>query len=155
MRAQDRREIFAMRPHDSAIQLAWESYHYVLNNGRGRIAWHNQRPAAFAAFTESWPGHWNAWMFGTDDFRAAAVPLMRWFRTEAREILSVCNGRRLEADSIADHYEGHKLIKALGGKPESTMKNFGKNGETFIKFVWISGENDAVIRPHYVPTAAE
>lgn len=150
MREDDKREILAMRPHDSQVMLAWEAYHMIRNNGRGRIAWHDGRPAALAAFTEAWPGHWNVWMFGTKDFRAAAVPLIRWIRDEAREILSVCKGLRLECDSIADHDEAHKMIRALGGKAESEMRNYGKGGETFIKFVWLPNVNDAVLSRHYV-----
>lgn len=150
MREDDRREIFAIRPHDSPVQLAWESYHYIRNNGRGRIAWHKQRPAAVAAFTEAWPGHWNVWMFGTNDFRAAAVPLIRWIRSEAREILSVCKGHRLEADSLFDHHDAHRMMRALGAKEESRMPRYGKGGEEFIKFVWLNGVNSDVLNPHYV-----
>lgn len=150
MRESDRAEILAMRPHDSPIMLAWEAYHMIRNGGRGRVAWHNQRPVAFAAFTEAWPGHWNAWMAGTDEFKAVVVPLMRWFRSEAREILSVCKGLRLEADSIATHSDAHRMMLALGAKEESRMPRYGKGGEDFIKFVWLNGENDGVLSRHYV-----
>lgn len=154
MRAVDRAEIYAMRPHDSPVRLAWESYHHILNNGRGRIAWAKGRPAAVAAFTEDWPGVWSVWMFGTDDFRAAAVPLLRWFRKEANEILSVCNGHRLQCDSRCGHDEAHKMIQALGGIPEGpAMRKFGKDGSDFQRFVWINGENDAVLKPHYTRAA--
>jgi len=150
MRASDQREILAIRPHDSLMQLAWESYHLIRYQGRGRIAWHKGRPAALAAFTENWPGHWNVWMFGTNDFKPAAVELIRWIRRELPLIIRDCNGRRLEADSIEGHHEAHAMMKALGAREEVPMRCFGKGGETFIKFVWIHGENDSFIKPHYV-----
>ena len=153
MRESDKREIFAMRPHDNPYLLAWEAYHMVLNNGRGRIAWHNGKPAVFCAFTETWPRRWNCWMFGTEDFRAAAMPAIRWFRNEAREILTVCEAHRLDCDSIEGHAEAHKMIKALGGVEDGPpMRRYGKNGETFQRFVWFNGENN-VLEPGYVRAA--
>lgn len=153
MRDCDKREIFALRPHDSPIQLAWEAYHIVKNQGRGRIAWHKQKPAAFAAFSEVWPGRWQAWAFGTEHFTAAAVPLLRWFRNEAREILTVCKAHRLDCDSIVDHYEAHKMLRAMGAKEDGPpMRKFGKGGEDFQRFVWINGETD-VLNPGYVRAA--
>lgn len=154
MRAADRREIMAMRPHDSAVHLAWEAYHTVKAQGRGRIAWHKGKPAAFAAFTEIWPGRWQCWMFGTDHFKDAAVPLLRWFRKEANDILSVVNAHRLDCDSIADHHEAHAMIRAMGGIEDGpVMRKYGKGGEDFQRFVWFNGENDAVIKPGYVRAA--
>lgn len=153
MREIDKTEIYAIRPHDSPLQLAAEAYHMIRNMGRGRIAWANGRPAAVAAFTESWPGVWEVWMFGTDDFKAAAVPLLRWFRKEARDILANVNGHRLQCDSRADHTEAHRLIKAAGGIEEGLLRRYGKDGSDYIRFVWLNGENDAVLKPHYVRAA--
>lgn len=150
MREQDRREIYALRPHDNPLQLAMEAHAVIRNQGRGRISWINGRPAAVAAFTEDWSGVWSVWMFGTEDFKAAAIPLLRWVRTEANEILTVCKGHRLHCDSHAECFEAHKMIKAMGAVPEFTMRKYGKDGSDFIRFVWLNGENDAVLKPHYV-----
>jgi len=156
MRAQDWQEISALLQHDSRIRFAWEAYHYVLNNGRGKVSWHRQKPAAFAAFTERHPGVWDVYMFGTDDFRSAAMPLLKWFRSEANDILSVCAGHRLQCDSRCGYDEAHKLIRAMGGIQEGTpMRKYGKDGADYQRFVWLNGENDAVLRPHYVPSAAD
>lgn len=150
MRACDREEIYALRAHDNPLQLAMEAHAAIRNMGRGRIAWVDGKPAAVAAFTEEWPGVWYVWMFGTNDFKAAAIPLLRWVRTEANEILSVCKGHRLHCDSMVGHDEAHKMIKAMGGLPEFTMRRLGKNGEDFTRFVWLRGENEQVLHPHYV-----
>jgi hypothetical protein len=149
MRERDKQEIFGLRPHNSEIRLAWEAYHHILNCGRGRIAWHKGKPAALAAFTESWPGVWDVWMAGTEDFEAAAIPLLRWFRKEANEILSVCNGHRLQCDSRADYESAHKMIEAFGGQREAVLRKLGKDGSDYIRFVWFNGENDAVLKPHF------
>lgn len=149
MRESDKSEIFAMRPHDNPLQLAMEAHAVIKNQGRGQISWVKGRPAAVAAFTEDWPGVWSVWMFGTEDFKAAAIPLLRWVRKEANDILKVCAGHRLQCDSAASHHEAHKMIKAMGAIPEFTMRKYGKTGEDFIRFVWLNGENDAVLKPHY------
>lgn len=154
MRERDKQEIFGMLSHDSPLRLAWESYHYILNNGRGQIAWHNGRPAAIAAFTETHPGVWNVWAFGTEDFKASAVPLIRWFRKEARDILSVCAGHRLQCDSRADYEEAHKYIMAFGGRPEGPpMKAYGKDGADYQRFVWLKSEDSAILGKHYTRAA--
>jgi hypothetical protein len=151
MRDCDKEEIYALRDHDNPLQLAMEAHYAIRNKGRGRISWVNGRPAALAAFTEEWPGVWYVWMFGTEDFRAAAIPLLRWVRKEANDILSICAGHRLHCDSMVGHDEAHKMIKAMGGLPEGApMRRLGKHGEDFQRFVWLKGENEAVLKPHYV-----
>ena len=151
MRDCDKEEIYALRDHDNPLQLAMEAHAAIRNKGRGRISWVNGRPAAAAAFTEEWPGVWYVWMFGTEDFKAAAIPLLRWVRHEANDILSVCAGHRLHCDSMVGHDEAHKMITAMGGLPEGPpMRRLGKNKEDFQRFVWLRGENEAVLKPHYV-----
>lgn len=154
MRERDRTEIFGLIPHDNPCRFAWEAYHGILNSGRGQIAWHNGKPAALAAFVEMWPGTWNVWMCGTDDFKPAAVPLLRWFRKAANEILSMCKGHRLQCDSRADYEEAHKLILAMGGLQEGPpMRRYGKDEADYVRYVWLNGENDAVLRPGFIRAA--
>ncbi len=154
MREDDRKEVFAIVPHDNPYRLAWETYHTILNNGRGRVAWYNGKPAAVAAFVENWPGNWQVYMYGTDDFKAAAVPLLRWFRKEANEILTVCKGHRLQCHSQVGHPEADKMIRAMGGIPEGPpLRRFGKDGSDFQTYVWLNGENDAVLKSGYVRAA--
>lgn len=150
MRACDREEIYALRNYDNPLQLAMDAHAAIRNLGRGRISWVKGKPAAVGAFTEEWSGVWYVWMFGTDDFKAAAIPLLRWVRQEANDILTVCKGHRLHCDSMVGHDEAHKMIKAMGGLPEFTMRKLGKNGEDFTRFVWLRGENEQVLHPGYV-----
>lgn len=151
MRKKDAEEIFALRPHDSPLRLAMEAMYLIRNQGRGRIAFHDRKPVAVAAFTQTWPGTWEAWMFGTDDFRAVALELIRWTRSEVKDILTVAQGRRLQCDSRADYTEAHQLLRALGAQPEGPpMLAYGKDGAAYQRFVWLNGVHDAVLEPHYV-----
>lgn len=148
MRESDREEILNLRPHDSEFQLAFEVYTHISTSGRGVVSWHRGYPAALAGFTESYPGVWEVFMFGTDDFKDALFPLMRWIKTEAKAILSVCKGHRLQCDSRSTHHEAHKLIKSMGGVPESTMRSYGKDSSDYIRFVWFP-ETDDFLHPNY------
>lgn len=156
MRAVDQQEIYACRPHDSPLQLAIESYSTIRNMGRGKIGWYQGRPAGVFAFTENWPGNWDVWMYGTDDFKAAAIPLLRWCRKEAHDILEHTTATRLQCASHIEHTEAHAMIKAMGAVQEGPpMRRYGKDGADFIKFVWIKGVNSDVINPGFVrPNAA-
>ena len=154
LRESDKREILNMRPHDSPLQLAWESCSAIRNLGRGRIAWYKGRPAGLFAFTESWPGLWEVWMFGTDEFKNVAIDLMRYCRKEANDILTTSNGRRLQCDCAMDHAEAHKLIKAMGAIAEGPpMQAYGKDGSAYQRYVWLNGVNDHVLRPNYTRAA--
>lgn len=153
MRDEDWIEIIGIQDHDSPIRLAYEMHYFIRNHGRGRIAWHNGKPAACAFFAERWGGMWEVGMFGTKAFRDAAVPLLRWVRTEANEILSVCKGHRLQCDSRVGHDEAHKMIRAMGGEEEAVLRRYGKDGADYVRFVWLNGENDAVLKPGYVRAA--
>lgn len=150
MREVDRAEIFNLRDYDSPYQLAWEAYSLITRAGRGRIAWWNGRPTGVFAFTCQHKNLWDIWMWGTDDFRNVAVDLLRYARREANEILTVCNAKRLQCDSRVGHEDAHKMLRAMGAVPESTLRFYGKDGGHYIRYVWINGENDAVLKSHYV-----
>lgn len=149
MREKDAEEILALRSHDSRVLLGWELFHHIDRCGRGAIAWHNGKPAAFAALCEHWGGVWEAFMAGTDDFKAVAMPLARWFRNTANDIIEHHKGHRLQCESRVGYDEAQAYIKALGGVEEGPpMRKYGKDGSDYQRFVWIKGENDQALRPH-------
>lgn len=150
IRDQDREEVLGLQNHDSPLRLAYEATHFIRNNGRSKIAWYKGKPAAFFGFAEIRPGVWEIWMFGTEDFKSVALDLMRWCRKEANDILGHAQGHRLQAMSRAGYDEAHKLIRAMGGVQECVHRRYGKDGSDYICFVWLNGENDAVLKPHYV-----
>lgn len=155
LRPGDAEEVFGLLNHDAPFRLAWETYHGILNHGRGRVAYVNGRPAAVAAFIEMHSGVWQVWMFGTEDFKKGAFPLLKWFRHEANDILGVCRGHRLQCDSRADYAEAHKMIEGMGGVRESVMRRYGKDGSDYVRFVWLNGENDSVLRRGHTRQKAE
>jgi hypothetical protein len=155
MRAQDREEIYGMRSYDNPLQLAMEAHAYIKNNGRARIAWYKGKPCACAAMSEDWPGVWSIWMFGTDDFKNGAIELLRWFRKEANDILTICHGHRIQCDSMSTYTEAHKMIEAMGGRKEHVFRHYGRAYEDgrepadYIRFVWLKERDSAILNPHY------
>jgi hypothetical protein len=138
LRQDDRKEIFGIRHHDSPLHLAGEAYTVLKHMGRGSIAWHKGIPVAVIGFYERWPGCWDAVSFGTDDYKAVGVELMREGRRLAKQILEELGANRLQADSRADNVQAHAFIRALGGKEEGRLRSYGKDGSDYIRFVWLT-----------------
>lgn len=152
MRESDRAEVFGVWRHDDELRFAGEVTHILRNYGRSQIAYINGIPAALFGFScHLKPKVYDVWMFGTSEFNKALFPLMRWCRNEANDILSIEKAHRLQAQSRADHFEAHKLIKAMGGIEECRLEAWGKDGSDYLMFKWINGKNDAILRPNYVP----
>ena len=144
LRAEDKIEVFNILEHDNPYQLGWEAFTLFRNKGRARIGWHNGRPAAVIALTEDRPRVWHVSMFGSDEFKCVAWECMRWARTNIRDLIANNGGRRLHCDSHIDHLEAHKFLRTLGARQEGEpMKCYGKDGSTYIRFVWIVGEQEA------------
>lgn len=148
MRDDDRIEIMNVVSHDSPVRLSREAHHMITNMGRGRIAWHNQLPAAVIFLIEERPAVWQIGMFGTDDTRSVAFPCMRWARDQLRELVKPpMLAKRMQCDSRVGHDEAWKFLAALGARKEGPpMRCYGKDGGDYQRFVWIEGENDSVLR---------
>lgn len=145
LREVDQREILNLRPHDSWAILALEAYHVLAYQGRGVIAWVDGMPAGVMGFGKLRPGVWDAVSFGTNNYEKAAFLLMRAGREMARDILRETDARRLQADARADNIKAHQFIEALGGKPESTMRSYGKDGSDYVRFVWLRAAGDGAL----------
>jgi hypothetical protein len=143
LRDEDWVEIRNVLDHDSPLLFAHQAYQLVSMRGRGRIAWHDGKPAACVAFIEHRTGVWDIQLYGTKDLRATMKPVLRWIRDTLPEIRDRFGGVRLQADSHHDHAEAHKFLRGLGAEVEATMRRFGKDGSTYIRFVWISEETAA------------
>lgn len=138
LREEDKREILSVRRHDCLLTLAGEAYTALVHYGRGKIAWHKGVPAAVIGFYEMRPNVWDAVSFGTEHYKDVGIHLMREGRAIARDLLTEVGANRLQADSRSDNIQAHAFIKALGGKPEFTMRYYGRDGSDYIRFVWLT-----------------
>lgn len=152
MREADKEEIFALLEHDCPYRFGWEAFSLFRNRGRARIGWIQGRPAACIGLTEVRPTVWEVSMFGTDEFKHVAFPLMRWCRDNIAELAGPPYlGRRLQCDSRVGHDEAHKFLKALGARPEGPpMVCYGKDSGAYQRFVWVFGLDGTVEDGQYV-----
>ena len=137
MREDDAREIYNMRPHNSAMVLAREVQQAIANKGRGAvITVGHGLPAIVCLVVEEWNGVWQVGMFGTDRFKEGVMEAVRWLRTNISELRTTGYGHLMMCDSRVDHTEAHKLIEALGAKQMCVMPYYGKDKSDYIRYYW-------------------
>ncbi len=149
MRAIDRREIFATRweePSETAFErIADES---LLANCGAVIATLQApfAPVAVVAAKELWPRVYGVAMFATDRWLEVALQACRYIKRELIPELRARGAIRAECHSLADHRDAHAFLEYLGAAREAVVLDFGKNGESFIRYAWRSCDR-ADLRP--------
>jgi hypothetical protein len=134
LRDVDRHECFATRFHDNPKALAAEISSY------GPISWvvfHNDEPVAALGAVELWPGHWNVWAFGTDQWPKVVKTITKHISRVMIPGLAACGARTAGAYVHADHEEACRWLAWLGASP-TPLENWGKNGEKFILYRWFA-----------------
>lgn len=154
MRECDKEEIFNVLDYDCPYQFGWDAYTIFRNKGRARIGWHRGKPAAVVGLVEERPTVWIISLFGTDDLKHVMFEIMRWGRHAIAELATEFGGRRMQCDSRATHHESHQFLRALGARQEGEpMLNYGKDGGTYLRFVWVSGKDGWIRDRRYVGVA--
>lgn len=134
MRADDRSEIFATRWDDDPDQLAadaftrWGEMSYIAFAQDGT-------PVASIGATPVWPGVWSGWMMATDRFGEVGKPLTKWIRRVMLPAIAKAGCHRAEARSESTHHAAHRWMEMLGAKPESVLRQYGRQKQDFILFV--------------------
>lgn len=146
MRDLDWAEISNQSPTKSRYAMAWGFYVSLRDRGRGRVGWHNGRPVCVVGVVEDWPGVWALTLFGTDEIKHVIYPALKWLRLTIGDVMENHTANRLYADSRYDHHEAHRLLERMGGEVEAVMPNYGADGSTYLRYVWIRGrEQDAAL----------
>ena len=140
MRSSDREEIFATQWTDTAEELATA----VVRSGAFRWGVYiDGLPVAMIGAVPRWPGAWQAWAFGTRDWKHAALTLTRHVRRFMLPALTNAGANRVDAYALASHTESNKWLTALGATPGKPLENWGKHGETFVCYTWLRKDNAA------------
>ncbi|WPZ36704.1 hypothetical protein T8K17_11215 [Thalassobaculum sp. OXR-137] len=134
MRADDRAEVHATRWDDDDDRLAAEVCAYPTK--LRWVACHGDEPVAVIGAVNMWPGNFSVFMFATDNIQHIGLSLTRFAKYRMIPTLLDMGGWRGEARSAAFHTEAHRWLEALGARRESTLANYGKNGEDFYNYVW-------------------
>jgi len=134
MREDDRREIFATRWNDDPVELAEQT---MLYKTFGWVAWNHDKPVAVIGAIPVSPGFWALYCYGTDEFRQIRFSLTKFAIRCMMPAMIESGARRAECLSIEDHTDAHGWLRLLGAKPDKELVDgLGRNGETFIRFVW-------------------
>jgi hypothetical protein len=152
MRGADRAEIFATRFDDDPAALAAE---ILAADPLGAIlaAADGAAVAAIGA-SENWPGNWSVWMFATDRWPEVARAATRFALVRLRPALHRLGARRAECRSMAGHKSAQRWLRRLGARIEAVYPAFGRQGETFIGFVFEREENMCALpksKPKHAP----
>lgn len=129
----DAAEVFATR-HDTDPDAIAAEIHHI---GGGYICLRDMVPLSAFGAMHIWPGVWSVWMFSTDklDMHAGAQILRHFRRVVLPDVLAA-GVHRVQCDSLKKHHTAHEFIERFGGRHESIMRNYGRGGEDFVRFVW-------------------
>ena len=97
-------------------------------------------PIAIGAMIELRPNVITLMFFATDRFPLIAAPLTRFIRQRLFPRYRNIGVHRIECVSIAGYEEAHKWIRVLGLQEEAILPGYGKRGETFHQFAWVSDD---------------
>jgi hypothetical protein len=140
MRDSDRAEIFATQWTDNPDELV----NSVLNSGAFRWgAYIDGLPVAMIGAVPRWPGSWQAWAFGTRDWRHVAYTLTKHVRRFMLPALTNAGAWRVDAYALEAHTQSNKWLRALGATPGKPLEMWGKHGETFVSYTWLRKDNTA------------
>jgi len=106
-------------------------------SGGSWIALVDDVPVAAGGGVCAWPGMWSMWMIATPDFDKCALSVTRFAKKDMIPALKQQGARRLQCHTLDTHKQSQAWLEALGAKYESTLHNYGKNGETFYCFSWV------------------
>lgn len=139
LRDADRRELDAVNPDMNTVRLvnkimALEAFTF--------FAKVNDTPAALIGGWPLWPGVWQVFAFGTDDFERVAPTLTKFALRFMVPAITNAGGHRAQCESIEGHDRAHRWLEHMGYENEGPMRKFGRNGETFYRFARVTGDDD-------------
>lgn len=138
MRDRDFHEFRAVTPCNSRPALA-----EVLASRYGRhpgvfVASDEDEPIAVGAALESRPNVATLLFFATPAFPRVARQLTRWLASDVLPAMREGGTHRIEAVSLATYTNTHRWLRTFGLAPEAHLPGYGKAGEPFILFSWVS-----------------
>lgn len=100
----------------------------------------DEQPIAAWGLMPMWPGVGTAWAFGTDDWDQALLAMTRHVRRFMLPMLMRQGYHRIEARGLAQRPDTERWLKVFGARPEVVLRCFGKSGEDFVLYRWLSHE---------------
>jgi len=136
MREDDAREVYGLRGHTNPFLLAREAI-AAASLGKASVACWRGIPAAVIGVSPNWPGVWEAWAWGTDDFQRVALSLTRYALTVLKPYVLDHGAHRLQCASRIDHRPAHSWLRAMGARDEGVLRGYGRDGASYVQFSWV------------------
>lgn len=151
LRDEDRQEIMNNLPIRNNLYLCQTVMSAVAEKGVGWTVGFRGRPAlAFGTF-EQWPGNWQVFLFGTNDFQKALVAVKPLYERAVNHARTN-GGRRLECRSHSDHTAAHRLLRILGWQCEGVLRRYGADGADYLQFAKLIRTTNATLPVTSKPT---
>jgi hypothetical protein len=94
------------------------------------------RPVALIGAVPRWPNVWSVWAYGTDEWDKVALTLTKHARRFILPALYRSGAVRGDCQALSTHTTARNWLEFLGADLEKELDGWGKNGETFISYVW-------------------
>jgi hypothetical protein len=134
LRPLDRKELFATRTHDSPERAADEIMRACAPFGT--LFWHNHEPVAALGFFPMWPGVVSVWAFGSSLWGRVVQAMTRHIVNEMGPELLKRGVHRAECRTLTERQDSERWLRALGGRAEGILREFGRNREDFTVYAW-------------------
>lgn len=96
-------------------------------------------PVAIGGIFTARPNVASLGFFSTNEFPRVAKSFTRFLRDELFVKLKSVGVHRIECAAMAEFTIAHRWIGLLGLQPEAQLRQFGRGGEDFTQFAWVSG----------------
>ncbi len=136
LRERDHAEIFNMSTTQNVLEITAIVMHSLGKNGVGWIAKFDHRPCAALGVFEQWPGNWQIFSFGTNDYPRAIASMWERYVMACRYAKDR-GAHRLECRSRIGHIDAHRLLKTLGFRPEGTLEKYGIDKSDYVQWAQI------------------
>lgn len=144
MRVADFEEFTALHDTDSRELLAERLARRYHAHPGGIVAFAlDGAPIAAGATVLARPNVATLMFFATERLNEIGLPLTRFIRNTLFPALRAEGVHRIEAVSSAAHEEAHRWIRALGLEKEAECPGYGKAGQLFYQFAWVSDDHRA------------
>lgn len=136
LRAWDRKEIFALQWGEDESALA----EWLMATPSYSVVAGLERPIAFLGALAMWPGVWSMSLFATDEWRRCSTSMTKYVARVMLPTLWKQGAHRLECRCM-DGHPSERWLRRFGAEREGTLRNYGKNKETFHVYA-LTGKPD-------------
>lgn len=140
MRAADKREVYAGRFSDDPNALIADlAAARPFSIATLALCASEFDPIAIVGARLMWPNVATVIMIATDRFPEIALPATRWIKQVGLPAYVFRNCHRAECAAWVDNAASRAWLRAIGFRAEGYMPDYGKDGEGFVRYVWLRG----------------